>query len=227
MNSNAKKQSDRTSVDGRTTRFAAHRVRRRDELLEKTTVLLAEHGLRALTIDDIAGSLNIPKPVLYRYFSSKEELIKSALTRARENLVEADVEGDESDWRQHLLGAVTFIAQHPETFIVLYRHAANDMEYRSYFEGYFDQICEITKGRLSRFSDVGTSDTRSFDFFARTLVSFLFNSTLTWVEDQVIETEAFHKWIVRSTVALTEIWAALPSQSGDNHNGVRLSPNSK
>ncbi len=210
MKINSINSRDEESVDGRTTRFIAHRAQRRDELLDKTTLLLARHGLRALTIDDISSSLNIPKPVLYRYFSSKEELIQSALTRAREKLVAADVAGDESDWRQHLVGAVQFIADYPEMFIILYRHAANDLEYRSYFEGYFTQICDITKARLARFSEVDASDARSVDFLARTLVSFLFNATLAWVEDPVFKAEAFHKWIIRSTAALTEAWPHAP-----------------
>lgn len=195
------------NADGRSTRFASHRVKRRDKLIAQTTTLLAQHGLRALTIDDIAEKLEVAKPALYRYFSSKEDLIQSVLSAAREQLVAADIAGEQEDWRLHLLGAIRFISERPETFIVLYRHAANDPEYHSYFKVYFDQIRDITSARLSRFSNLGETAPEAFDFCAQALVSFMFNSTLSWLETDLWDTDEFHKWLVRSTISLTESWA--------------------
>jgi len=210
---NAAKASDAATVDGRTTRYASHRIQRRDALIVQATKLLSEHGLRALTIDDIAEKLEIAKPALYRYFSSKEDLIKSVLTRAREEIVEADTTADKSDWRRQLLGAILFVAHRPETFIVLYRHAANDPEYNSYFKAYFDQVSRLTAERLARFSENGPNPPVTFDFCARALVSFIFSATLTWIEDGLWETKTFHKWLVRSAVALNETWTSFTFES--------------
>lgn len=197
------------SADGRSTRFASHRTKRRDKLIAQTTALLAQHGLRALTIDDIAEKLKVSKPALYRYFSSKEDLIQSVLTVAGEQLVAADIAGEQEDWRLHLLGAIRFISERPETFMVLYRHAANDPEYHPYFKVYFNQIRDITAARLSRFSNLDDTAPEVFDFCAQALVSFMFNSTLSWLETDLWNTEEFHKWVVHSTISLTESWAKL------------------
>jgi AcrR family transcriptional regulator len=212
-NNTVTKTPDVETVDGRTTRYASHRIQRREALLEQTTALLAKYGLRALAIDDIVERLDIAKPALYRYFSSKEDLIRATLTRAREDLVEADMAADNSDWRLQLLGAIRFIAVRPEAFIVLYRHAANDPEYHSYFKAYFDQASELTLERLVRFSANSPDMPVSFDFCARALVSFIFSATLTWIEDGAWEIKAFHKWLVLSAVALTESWTVFTFES--------------
>lgn len=48
---------------------------RREEILEKAINLFAEHGLESST-RELARQLGITQPLLYRYFPSKEELIK-------------------------------------------------------------------------------------------------------------------------------------------------------
>jgi AcrR family transcriptional regulator len=48
---------------------------RREEILEKAISLFAEHGLESST-RELARQLGITQPLLYRYFPSKEDLIK-------------------------------------------------------------------------------------------------------------------------------------------------------
>ncbi len=52
----------------------------RTRLLEATSVTLAQFGPRKLNLTDIAAHAGVSRPTLYRYFSSKEELLGELAT---------------------------------------------------------------------------------------------------------------------------------------------------
>ncbi len=58
---------------------ASQPVSRRDELLELAAVMMAERGLRATTVRDIADAAGILSGSLYHHFSSKEEMVDEVL----------------------------------------------------------------------------------------------------------------------------------------------------
>src|SRR3954453_22878646 len=62
--------------DGRNTRWDSHREARRAELVEAAVAAIDEHGPSA-SIADIAASAGVSKPVLYRYFSDKDDLYRA------------------------------------------------------------------------------------------------------------------------------------------------------
>src|SRR6478672_4448861 len=52
---------------------------RRDELLELASAMIAERGLRATTVRDIADSAGILSGSLYHHFKSKEQMVEEVL----------------------------------------------------------------------------------------------------------------------------------------------------
>jgi TetR/AcrR family transcriptional regulator, cholesterol catabolism regulator len=58
---------------------ASPSVSRRDELLELAAGMMAERGLRATTVRDIADAAGILSGSLYHHFSSKEEMVDEVL----------------------------------------------------------------------------------------------------------------------------------------------------
>ena len=58
--------------DGRTTRWDAHRDQRRAELVQAAVRAIDQHG-PDVTIADIAAEAGVSKPVLYRYFTDKDQ----------------------------------------------------------------------------------------------------------------------------------------------------------
>lgn len=53
----------------------AHRREVRDAILDTTAVLVAEHGLRAVTMSQIAGQTGIGRATLYKYFPDVEAIL--------------------------------------------------------------------------------------------------------------------------------------------------------
>lgn len=54
-------------------------MNRRDELLELAATMMAERGLRATTVRDIADAAGILSGSLYHHFSSKEEMVDEVM----------------------------------------------------------------------------------------------------------------------------------------------------
>src|SRR4249919_2282 len=70
---------DQTRRCGAQRRGGAARMTRRDELLELAATMIAERGLRATTVRDIADSAGILSGSLYHHFASKEEMVDEVL----------------------------------------------------------------------------------------------------------------------------------------------------
>ena len=73
--------------DGRRSRWASHRQRRRDELTDAAIEAIRRYGAD-VGMDAIAASAGISKPVLYRYFADKSELWLAVGQRVTARLVE-------------------------------------------------------------------------------------------------------------------------------------------
>lgn len=56
--------------------FAVGHKNRRDHILEVATVLFCKNGYSGTRMSDIASAINVTKPIVYRYFKSKEELFE-------------------------------------------------------------------------------------------------------------------------------------------------------
>ncbi|MGY2874098.1 AcrR family transcriptional regulator [Marmoricola sp. URHA0025 HA25] len=117
--------------DGRSTRWSEHRETRRTELVAAAVAAIDEHG-PAASISQIAASAGVSKPVLYRYFSDKEDLYRAVghwgadeVTRA---LLPALVQP--GPMRDRVYGACaayfTLIAEHPQVFLLLIEHRSTD-----------------------------------------------------------------------------------------------------
>lgn len=65
-------------------------LERRQELLDRIVVYLAEHGLAQATLRPMAASLDVSINRLVHHFGSKEELITAALHRAIEQQLEIE-----------------------------------------------------------------------------------------------------------------------------------------
>ncbi len=71
-------------------RLAAAERRRLIE--DAATQLFAERGYVATTIDDIVAAAGVTKPILYRHFESKQDLVMTLLQRHRDELAAAPLD---------------------------------------------------------------------------------------------------------------------------------------
>jgi AcrR family transcriptional regulator len=93
----------------------AHRREVRDAILDTTVALVAEHGLRAVTMSLIAEETGIGRATLYKYFADVEAILgawhERQITGHLEYLAEVrDREGDASERLESVLEAYALIS---------------------------------------------------------------------------------------------------------------------
>lgn len=62
---------------------------KREALLLAAVQMFNERGFPATSLDDVAASLNVTKPVIYRYLGSKDQVLLECLRRGLEQLQDA------------------------------------------------------------------------------------------------------------------------------------------
>jgi AcrR family transcriptional regulator len=75
-------------VDGRRTRWTAHRATRRDELIDAAVRSIKRHGAD-VGMDQIAADAGTSKPVIYRYFVDKTDLHRAVTQRVVGTIIAA------------------------------------------------------------------------------------------------------------------------------------------
>lgn len=98
------------AADGRSRRWAEHRARRRDEVVDAALVVLGRDG-HDFAMDQVAQEAGVTKPVIYRHFADRAALLDAMAERATDRLMERvmPVIYDESSIRPRIRGAVNAV----------------------------------------------------------------------------------------------------------------------
>lgn len=113
----------------------------RDEILISAARLFAERGFRAVTMDDIASSLEYVKSVIYYYFKSKNEILWQIYGRSFEKF-SGDIEAIQAE-------------QGPSEFALakmVRAHALNVMKNRELTAIYNSEESELTQQQRQQLS---------------------------------------------------------------------------
>jgi AcrR family transcriptional regulator len=115
------------TADGRSTRWDSHREARREELVEAAIRAIDEHGQNA-GIAEVAAAAGVSKPVLYRYFTGKDDLYRAVGQWGAQHVLDGLIPALLSDLpiRERVRAAMdaylTFIDDHQAVFLLLVDH---------------------------------------------------------------------------------------------------------
>ncbi|UNO40657.1 TetR/AcrR family transcriptional regulator [Streptomyces sp. MST-110588] len=120
-------------------RNRAARAEIRARIEETAARLFAERGYAGTTIGDIAAESGLSKPMLYRYFDSKQELHLSLLERHRDELAAAPMSrllhgAGDLDTRMRAMYEAWFgyVQSSPYTWRLLFRDTTGDPEVQEF-----------------------------------------------------------------------------------------------
>ena len=85
-------------------------------------------------MEDVAAATGVTRLIVYRHFSSKEDLYRAVLERVSTRLTEEFVAGLERHERRGV-GAVSLLTvarEDPNAFVLLWRHAAREPQFAGY-----------------------------------------------------------------------------------------------
>lgn len=132
------------------------RAVREQQMLDAAVRVFSRRGFHAASMDEIAETAGISKPMVYAYLGTKEELFIACLHREGTRMVEtvanavvADLEPDEQLWRG-LRAFFDFVGAHRDGWSVLYRQARAEQRFASELATMRARIIEVVTGMLRR-----------------------------------------------------------------------------
>ena len=152
------------------------RAQRREQILAAATRAFAKGGYAATGLDDVAEAAGVTHVILYRHFTSKNELYRAALDRAKDHLAATVGEGDydEGSVPKFLRAA----AADPDGFRLLFRHAAREPEFRDVVDGIRAAGTEIAHRHL----DAAIPDAAWRDWAARLIPTVAQEAVIAWLD---------------------------------------------
>ncbi|WP_231607738.1 TetR/AcrR family transcriptional regulator [Streptacidiphilus albus] len=105
------------------------RAQREQQMLDAAVRVFSRCGYHAASMDEIAEASDVSKPMLYLYLGSKESLFAACIRREADRLIAAVAQAAEpgletgEQLRRGLTAFFAFVAEHRESWIVLYQQA--------------------------------------------------------------------------------------------------------
>jgi len=156
------------------------REERSASVLAAAAEAFAAGGYAATSMDDVAAAAGVTKLIVYRHFDSKEELYRAVLDRVATRVAQEFVKGiNAPDPRGTAARALlTAAREDPHGFFLLWRHATREPEFA-------EHAAEVRRAAVNAAEGL-IGDTISDEIVrtwaARTIVSYLVEATLHWLE---------------------------------------------
>lgn len=116
-----------STSDGRSRRWDEHKLARRAELVDAAVVAIDRHG-PMVGIAEIAAEAGVSKPVLYRHFTDKADLINAVGMWGANAVLDTLVpillseQSIQARTKQGVDAYLGLIEQHPQVFLLLVEH---------------------------------------------------------------------------------------------------------
>ncbi len=123
------------------------RAARREQILTAATGAFAHAGYTATGLDEVAVAAGVSRAILYRHFTSKSELYRAVLDRARTR-VQAAV-GDPPYTERIIDDLLRTAAGDPDGFRVLFAHAVREPAFRGDVDAFTAEMAATARDQLA------------------------------------------------------------------------------
>lgn len=171
-----------TPVDGRRSRWSAHRVSRRSELIDTAIRAIVRSG-PDVGMDEIAALAKTSKPVIYRYFADKPELYRAVTERIIGNVIAALEQVLAADPPpQELIHAcvdayLALLEENPELYRFVVAHPRVDEA-----TDFSSLVAEMLGAQLADHLGAGELDPALAHPWAEAIVGFINAASLWWLD---------------------------------------------
>lgn len=131
-------------------------------------------------MEDVAAATGVSRLIVYRHFSSKEDLYRAVLDRVSKRLTEEFVAGIERHERRGI-GAVSLLTvarEDPNAFVLLWRHAAREPQFARYAAE--QRAVSVEAAHSLVMNDLG--DDVLERWASESFVGWMVESVLAWLE---------------------------------------------
>jgi AcrR family transcriptional regulator len=189
-------------------RVLLDRPARRAAILAAAAGAFAERGFADTAMDDVAAAAGITRLIVYRHFDSKEDLYAAVLQRVRDRLAEELANATGPRGENVAVRALLAVARtDADGLTLLLRHAPREPQFASYALEFREQMIAHSELLMARAHAPTRVRTR---WAAETLVSFVLDALLHWIEDGDPDRDAeFVARVDASLPALVAAWASV------------------
>lgn len=222
MADDVKRTSGPGSRDGRRTRWEAHRAARRIEFVDAAMRVLAEVG-PDFGIEQVAVEAGVTKPVLYRHFSDKADLVEAMGERGTEILLDRLMPALNSEEaplpriRKSIDAVLTALEENPNLYWALARHTPIEGGMSNVVREDKEIIATAISALLGDYLRAFGMDSGAAEPWAYGVVGFVQNTAEWWLERRSMSRESVTEYL---TVL---VWAAIDGIA--RQHGVTIDPN--
>ncbi|MCU1387925.1 MAG: hypothetical protein JWL72_1263 [Ilumatobacteraceae bacterium] len=173
---------------GKTVTTKAHaavrlpRAERREQIVRAAAATFLSGGYEKTSMEDVARAAGVTRLIVYRIFESKELLYLAVLNAVIDEMAvefETGPGPGQGDTGRTIVSTLLGIARrHPDGFRLLWRHAANQVEFRDLY-ALFKSTAEEFAGALIAGID---PDPMMVRWAATSLVSHVYESICLWLD---------------------------------------------
>ena len=187
-------------------RVLLDRPTRRAAILRAAATAFAARGFAATSMDDVAAAAGVTRLIVYRHFASKAALYVAVLEHVYERLGEELAASHGRGEHAAVRALLTVARDDPGGVTLLLRHAAREPQFAQYADAFREQVITYSDALMRR---AHAPDAVRGRWAAETLVSFVFDALLHWIEDgDAARDDEFLARVDASLPALVAAWAA-------------------
>jgi AcrR family transcriptional regulator len=189
-------------------RVLLDRPARRAAILAAAAEAFAERGFADTAMDDVAATAGITRLIVYRHFESKEDLYAAVLQHVRDRLAEELVLAAGPRGESVAVRALLAVARTDASGLrLLLRHAPREPQFATYANEFREQMIAYSELLMAEARAPTRVRTR---WAAETLVSFVLDALLHWIEDGDPDRDGeFVARVDASLPALVTAWASV------------------
>ena len=189
-------------------RVLLDRPTRRAAILRAAATAFAARGFAATSMDDVAAATGVTRLIVYRHFESKEALYIAVLEHVYERVGAESAASGARGEHAAVRALLTVARSDPDAVTLLLRHAAREPQFAQYADAFREQVIAYADALMQR---AHAPDAVRGRWAAETLVSFVFDALLHWIEDgDAARDDEFLARVDASLPALVAAWAAVP-----------------
>jgi AcrR family transcriptional regulator len=190
---------------------------RKKVILDAAQRTFVEYGYHGALMDTIAERAEVTKPILYRHFPSKLDLLLAILDRAGEELRNSLLRPDpeEMDWltstRYSIHAYFDFVVRSEKAFRLIYATDLNvDRKASERITQIREGIMKIVADMIASYTDASVVPRRDIDILAIMLVGMVESTVIHWMNNKDVSHEIYEENLIRATAS---ILARLPSRT--------------
>jgi AcrR family transcriptional regulator len=201
-------------------RVLLDRPARRAAILAAAAGAFAERGFADTAMDDVAAAAGITRLIVYRHFDSKEDLYAAVLQHVRDRLAEELALASGARGENVAVRALLAVARTDAAGLtLLLRHAPREPQFASYAIEFREQMVAHSEVLMARAHAPMRVRTR---WAAETLVSFVLDALLHWIEDgDPDRDEEFAARVDASLPALVAAWASVGARPRGSQSSAK------